>query len=154
MDDTYQPTSDYVNQAGHNAADAVLIGYAVLLLGFLLFLSYIICAFLTARIFKKAGIPKWVAWVPFYNLWRFLELGGQKGFWAIFFVVPFINWVATIFTYIAAYHIGKKLGKDDWFVLLAIFLPIVWLAWLAYDRSKWPEAKHPHKQPAPHRKST
>jgi hypothetical protein len=39
--------------------------------------------------------------------------------------------------YIAMYHIGKKLGKDGVFVLLAIFLPIVWLIWLAVDKSKW-----------------
>ncbi len=75
--------------------------------------------------------------MPIYNTWKLLEIGGQQGFWAVLGVIPIINIVSSVFTYIAMYHIGKRLGKDDWFVLLAIFLPLVWLIWLAFDDSKW-----------------
>lgn len=100
---------------------------------------YGISAFLLGRIFKKAGEPQWIAWVPVYNTWKILELGGQQGFWAILGFIPFVNIIALIYLYIAMYNIGKKLGKEDWFVLLAIFVPIIWMIWLGYDDSKWPK---------------
>lgn len=41
---------------------------------------------------------------------------------------------------IGMYNIGLKLGKSSSFVLLAIFLPLVWLIWLAVDKSTWNES--------------
>jgi hypothetical protein len=99
--------------------------------------AYVVYALLLSRIFKKAGVEGWKAWVPVYNSWIMLELGGQKGFWAVLALVPVVNIAAAVFMYIAMYNIGLKLGKDGAFVLLAIFLPIVWLIWLAVDSSTW-----------------
>lgn len=123
------------------AAAAALVGVVFLFVFLLAIISYVVCAFLLSRIFKKAGVPQWTAWVPVYNTWKLLELGNQQGFWAVLALIPFVNIVAAIFMYIAMYHIGKKLGKEDWFVLLAIFLPLVWLIWLAFDDSKWHDKK-------------
>ena len=125
---TPAPTADSA------AVLAVVMGF---LFFFLLFavVSYAVTAWLLGRIFKKAGVEQWIAWVPIYNNWKLLEIGGQQGFWAVLAIIPFVNIVAAIFTYIAMYHIGKKLGKEDWFIVLAIFLPLVWLVWLAFDDS-------------------
>lgn len=130
-------TTDYAS----TAATVALVGIALLFLLVTLIASYIICSFLLGRIFKKASIPQWIAWVPVYNLWKLLTIGDKPGFWAALGLLPFVNIVATIFLYLAMHRIGKKLGKDDWFVLLAIFLPVVWLLWLAFDDSKWPTTK-------------
>lgn len=100
-------------------------------------IAYVLGAFLLSRIFKKAGVESWKAWVPIYSSWVVLELGGQKGFWAVLGLVPFLNIVSGIFMLIAMYHIGVRFGKDGAFVLLAIFIPIVWYAWLAFDSSTW-----------------
>jgi Family of unknown function (DUF5684) len=100
-------------------------------------ISYVIYALFLGKIFKKAGIESWIAWVPFYNSWKLLEAGGQQGFWAILAVIPFVSIVSAVFMFIAMYNIGLKLGKTGYFVLLAIFLPIVWLIWLAVDKSVW-----------------
>jgi uncharacterized membrane protein len=110
---------------------------------------YIIGALLLGNIFKKAGTPAWKAWVPVYNSWTLLKLGGQSGFWAVIALIPIINLISAIFLFIAMYHIGRNFGKSDAFVLLAIFLPIVWLIWLAVDGSTWkgsaPRAAGPGK---------
>jgi len=98
---------------------------------------YLVIALSLMQIFKKAGVKQWIAWIPYYNSWKMLEIGGQPGFWAILGVVPVISIVTLVYTYIAMYHIGKKLGKDDSFMILAIFLPLVWYIWLAVDKSKW-----------------
>jgi uncharacterized membrane protein len=103
--------------------------------------SYVVLALCLMRIFKKAGVAQWIAWVPFYNSWKALEIGGQQGFWAVLALVPFVNFVSFIFMIIAFYNIGLKLGKSGAFVLLAIFLPIVWYIWLAVDGSTWDDSK-------------
>ncbi len=99
--------------------------------------AYVVSSFLLGRIFKKAGAEQWIAWVPVYNYWKMLEIGGQKGFWAILMFVPIANIAALVFIVMAALEIGKKLGKSSAFVLLYIFATVVWLAWLAFDSSTW-----------------
>jgi uncharacterized membrane protein len=120
------------------AAAAIAITGGVLAFSLIFIaIAYVIGAIFLGKIFKKAGVESWVAWVPFYNSWKMLEIGGQQGFWAVLAIIPIVNYVSVVFMYIAMYHIGKKLGKDGVFVLLAIFLPIVWLIWLAVDKSIW-----------------
>jgi hypothetical protein len=148
MDYTY----DYVYStsqpsAGDVAAAAAVVLAVSLFVLFFALVAYVIMAWLLGRIFKKAGLPQWAAWVPVYNNWKLLEIGGQQGFWAVLALIPIVNIVAAIFIYIAMYHVGKKLGKEDWFVLLAIFLPIVWFIWLAFDDSKWQGKKPAVKKP-------
>lgn len=98
---------------------------------------YVLYAIMLGKIFKKAGVESWKAWVPVYNSWVMLELGGQKGYWAVVALIPFVGIIGTIFMYIAMYYIGLSLGKESVFVLLAIFFPIVWVIWLAVDKSTW-----------------
>lgn len=133
---------DYTYDLDNSPADAG-VNAAILsgLLSFLLLLalvSYVITSFLLGRLFLKAGVPQWAAWVPVYNNWKLLQIGGQKGFWALLMFIPFVNLISFVFVYISMHHIGRKLGKENWFVLVAIFLPIVWLIWLGFDDSKWP----------------
>jgi len=100
-------------------------------------IAYVLVAFFLSRIFKKAGVASWKGWVPVYSTWVTLELGGQAGWWTVLLFVPVVNIVALVFLYIAMYNIGLKLGKSGAFVLLAIFLPLVWYIWLAFDQSRW-----------------
>jgi len=47
---------------------------------------YVINAWLLGRVFKKAGVARWKAWIPFVNIWNMLKIGGRSGaniFWAI-----------------------------------------------------------------------
>jgi|GEM_PF-721797 len=131
------------NQTGDSELLASLgVGFFIFFI-MLFIISYVVFALLTGRIFKKAGLAQWPAWVPVYNTWKLLEIGGQKGFWSLFLLlasIPFVGLiviVTTVFMYISMYHIGKKLGKDGSFILWGIFLPIVWYVWLATDKSVW-----------------
>jgi len=127
---------DYTSASHVALAPAVLA--TILFVGFFIFLIiYALHAFLLSRIFKKVGIAQWIAWVPFYNTWKLLELGNQQGFWAILTIIPFVNYAAAVFIYIAMYKIGLKFGKDGSWVVLAILLPTIWMAILAFDNSKW-----------------
>lgn len=110
-------------------------------------ISYVIVAFFTGKMFAKAGVDSWKAWVPVYNTWTLLRLGGQQGFWAIVTFIPIANIVSTIMIYIAMHHIGLKFGKSGSFTLVAIFAPLVWFIWLAMDDSKW-QGKKPAPTPS------
>ena len=137
--ESYQMTQQNV-QASDAAVAALAVGTIIFAI-IITVVAYVLNAFLLGRIFKKAGVEQWKAWVPVYNSWVMLELGDQKGWWAVLMLVPFVNIVALVFLIIAEYNIGLKLGKEGVFVLLAIFLPLVWLIWLAFDKSTWKGAK-------------
>lgn len=105
---------------------------------FIIFLAvYALHAYLLSRIFKKAGLSRGIAWIPFYNTWKLLELGGQPGFWAVLGIITPLNIVTSIFVYISMYHISLRFGKTGSWVILAIFFPTIWMAILAFDNSKW-----------------
>jgi len=133
-DSTYTTTS--VDSATAAGVSAGLVLFTILSV----IVAYVVSAILLGRIFKKAGIESWIAWVPFYNTWKMLEIGGQPGYWAVLALIPFVGYVSIVFVFIAMYNIGLKLGKSGAFVVLGIFLPIVWYIWLAVDDSKWNES--------------
>lgn len=130
----------YTNSAAAAVAPGVIIFFIFLTL-IIVAAIYALHAFLLSRIFKKAGVKEWIAWVPFYNTWKLLELGGQPGFWAVLAIINPLGIVTAVFVYISMYHIGLKLGKDGAWVVLGIFLPTVWMAILAFDNSKWSDKK-------------
>lgn len=125
-------STDVSPAAGAAVMTAVLL---VCIIGFLVI--YAVVAFFLSRVFKKAGVESWKAWVPVYNTWVTYELGGQAGWWVILSLIPVVNIVAAVFLYIAMYNVGLKLNKSGAFVLWAIFLPLVWYIWLALDKSRW-----------------
>ena len=118
-----------------------MVAFFIIFLPLLIFISiasYVIISLALQGIFKKAKIANtWAAWVPVYNNWKILEIGGQRGFWAIINFVPIINIVSTIMSYIAIYNINLKLGKGIGFYILFVFFPIIWLLIAAFDKSTW-----------------
>lgn len=134
-DSSLYETSSSMGSSGDAAVASVLF----LGLGIIALITYVIGAIFMGMIFKKAGIPAWKAWVPVYNSWVFLELGGQKGWWVLLSLIPFLNFVTVyvtiVFMCIAAYRIGLNFGKEGWFVVLYILFGPVWLIWLAVDKT-------------------
>jgi len=120
-----------------SAMTAAVVATVVLIMLIIALAVYVVSAIMLGQIFKKAGEKPWKAWVPVYNNWVMLELGGQKGWWAVIMLIPIVNIVAAVFMILAMYQIGINFGKDGAFVLLGIFLPLVWLIWLAVDGSTW-----------------
>jgi hypothetical protein len=153
----------YAVDMSNIATSAVTLGIIMFLVGIAV-VAYIIVSYLLSRIFRKAGVAGWKAWVPVYSTWITLELGGQRGWLSLLLLSPIIidvlpstpgaevavlmlailtflaSLTATVFLYMAMYKIGLHFGKEDYFVLWAIFLPIVWYAWLAFDQSTWKES--------------
>lgn len=143
--DQYGPYTTYASNtttlSGEQQAKVVLVMLLISLASALI--MYLVTAWSLSRIFKKVGLERKKAWIPVYNIWLMLKLGGQKGFWAILVLFPIVNLVALIFIYIAMYHIGLKFGKPKAFVLVGIFFHLIWYIWLAVDHSTWQgDTKH------------
>jgi hypothetical protein len=134
------PTPTLYGQEDQTAAAVAALLFMVITF-FIVVVLYVLIALCLMRIFKKAGVKPWIAWVPFYNHWKMLEIGGQQGFWAILVILPFVNIVSAIFLYIAMYNIGLKFHKEGAYVLFAIFLAPVWFILMALDKTPWDESK-------------
>ncbi len=86
------------------------------------------------RVFVKAGLPGWGALVPYYNLVLLMRLAGKPGWWAIWFLVPFLN--IMIYT-IVTLEIAKNFGKGVAYTLGLLLLPIVFYAILGLGRAEY-----------------
>ncbi|HEY1529356.1 MAG TPA: DUF5684 domain-containing protein [Galbitalea sp.] len=93
---------------------------------------YVLTGIAYMKLFRKVGVEPWAAWVPFFNNWRLLEVGGQEGWLSILSIVPVGAYVSLVFLAIAGHKIGTAFRKDGSWTVLFIFLPFVW-AWLLAD---------------------
>jgi Family of unknown function (DUF5684) len=82
--DYYSP-----NQAAEMSPAAVTAFIMFIL--FFIVIAYVVTSLLVGKLFKKAGIESWIAWVPFYNSWKMLEMGGQAGYWAVLSIFPIVS---------------------------------------------------------------
>lgn len=130
---TYGGTDAYTT----SPASAAMAGGVLLMMLAVLAVVYVITAWLLGRVFQKAGVEAWKAWVPFYNSYVLFELGGQSGWWTLAMFVPVLNIVAIVFMVMAVHQINLKFGKDVGFTVLYFFFPVIWTAILAFDGSQW-----------------
>jgi len=138
----YGSSSNYISDDSTAAAAALATLVYVLFVLLITIGAYVFVSICLSRIFKKAGIKPWIAWVPFYNNWKFFEMGSFHGALSLLTLVPYVGVLVFMILYwISAYRIGERFGKDGSFVLLSIFLSPVWIAILAFDKSKWLAAK-------------
>lgn len=99
---------------------------------------YVFYGFALTGIFRKAGLKTWPAWVPLFNTWRVLQLGGQKGWWALIALVPAVGTLLyLVFLITAGFKIQQAFGKPGPFFILAILVTPVWYGILAWDGSVW-----------------
>ena len=109
---------------------------------------YVYYSLAVMSIFRKAGLKAWPAWVPVFNVWRILQLGGQKGWWVLVGIIPIVGTILyVVFLIIAGVKIQTAFGKPGIFYLLAILLTPVWYGILAWDSSTW-NPKHTPLVPA------
>jgi hypothetical protein len=115
-----------------NALAAFFAIFAVAYFAFIVFLIvfaivyWVLTAWSFMLLFRKVGIEPWIAWVPVYNIWKVLELGGFPGWMSLLAFIPFGSTVRDVFLYIGTYRIGTAFGKDGTWVLLAIFVLPLW----------------------------
>ena len=87
---------------------------------------YVLMALALSKFFRKVGVESWIAWIPIYAYWKWLEIGGFPGWISLLMLVPGANVVTSVFLYIGMWRTGVAFRKDAGFLVLGIFLPFVW----------------------------
>jgi len=100
-----------------------------------------------AKLFAKAGVPSWKAYVPFYNTWVMQEIAQRPKHWVFWQFIPVVGWFITPGIFI---EFAKVFGKYSFgqHTMAALFAPFYfpWLAAQKDTRFVGPEAvKRYHK---------
>lgn len=142
-DTTFYESYDYSYTSPEMIDPGAVAAFTGVFLGIMLFTivfsiaAYVVSSIFLGKIFKKAGVEPWKAWVPVYNTWKTLEIGGQQGFWVLLMFVPIVNIVALVFYIIAVHNINLKLNYGVGMTVLAIFLPLIWLIVTGLSKNPW-----------------
>lgn len=81
------------------------------------------------KLFIKAGVPGWKAFVPFYNTWTMQELAERPKYWAILQLVPVAGWFITMGIFI---EFVKLFGKFSLLShTLSAFFPMFYFPYIA-----------------------
>jgi magnesium-transporting ATPase (P-type) len=118
-------------QPNYDASSGIMAMFGV---GFIIFILVIVffCALCMWKIFEKAGHPGWSAIVPIYNYYIFTKIIGKPGWWTILFLIPYVN---IIFLIWGTNLLSKSFGKDIGFTLGLIFLGIIFMPIMAFDKT-------------------
>lgn len=101
-----------------------------------LFVVYLIALLLVmlpsyglSKLFVKAGIPSWKAYIPFYNTWLMQEAAHRPKYWAILQLLPIAGWFITMGIFIEFVKLFGKfsLGAHT----LSAFLPMFYFPYIA-----------------------
>ncbi len=81
------------------------------------------------KLFIKAGIPGWKAFVPFYNTWVMQEAAHRPKYWAVLQLIPIAGWFITMGIFIEWVKLFGKFSLGSH--ALAAFLPMFYFPWMA-----------------------
>lgn len=82
-----------------------------------------------AKLFVKAGVPAWKAYVPFYNTWVMQEIAERPKHWVFWQFIPVVGWFITpgIFIEFAKVFAKYSLGAHT----MASLLPFIYFPYIA-----------------------
>lgn len=81
------------------------------------------------KLFPKAGIASWKAWVPFLNTWEMSRAERLKKHWFFWQFIPVAGWFISIWIIIEFAKLFNRFSLIDH--ILAVFLPFVYFPMLA-----------------------
>lgn len=86
------------------------------------------------KIFEKAGEPGWAALIPFYNTYLLFKISWGNGWNFLLMLIPIANIVIMIITMV---KLAKAFGKDGGFAVGLIFLALIFMCILGFDKSEY-----------------
>ncbi len=87
---------------------------------------YVLNGFGFMSFYRKVGVKPWIAWVPFYNEFTWLQVGGNVGWFIFLLLVPGGNIAVVVLLAMGMYRTGIAMGKSGGWVVLGIFFPFAW----------------------------
>ena len=100
-----------------------------------------------AKLFVKAGVPAWKAYIPFYNTWVMQELTQRPKHWVFWQLIPVVGWFISPGIFIEFAKVFGRFGLGQ-HTAAALAAP-VYFPYLAYKEDPkfiGPEAVKKHKK--------
>ncbi|WP_040312754.1 DUF5684 domain-containing protein [Gleimia coleocanis] len=102
-----------------------LIGYVVLALGLM-------------KMFEKAGVTGWHAFVPYFNFYQVSQVSGAGLVWFILTFVPFVNVIAV---WVLMFKLAKSFGQGAGMGILTALLPPVGTLIMGFGSAQYQRAR-------------
>ncbi|HVU84647.1 MAG TPA: DUF5684 domain-containing protein, partial [Puia sp.] len=84
------------------------------------------------KMFEKAKVPGWKAFIPFYNTWIMLDLAKRPKHWVYWQFIPIVGWFISMGIYI---EFVKTYGKFKIYEhALAALLPVFYFPYIGYNK--------------------
>ncbi len=101
-----------------------------------------------AKMFQKAGVASWKAYIPFYNTWVMQELARRPKHWVFWQAIPVVGWFISPGIFIEFVKLFGRFGFGE-HVLAALFAPFYfpYLGYSAKVRYIGPEGAKHYKKP-------
>jgi signal peptidase I len=114
-------------------------------MGWLLFIAGLILSeYGLSGMFRKAGIPAWKAWIPYYNTWEMINVSRNRKW--IFFC-QFIPFAGPFFTLALLIDFVKLFGRFSLIDhTLAVVAPFVYLPYLGFTKGITYKGATTHKK--------
>jgi signal peptidase I len=99
------------------------------------------------KLFEKAGIESWKAWVPFYNIWEMTKRTSLKRHWFYWQFIPVAGWFISIWLLVEFVKLFGRFSFLDH--AAAALLSVVYFPYIGYDKKvKYlgPDAVKNHKK--------
>lgn len=98
---------------------------------FIQLLLLLLPSFGLAKMFQKAGVAQWKAFVPFYNTWVMQDLAKRPKHWIFWQFIPVIGWFITPGIFIEWVKLSGRFSFGD-HTLAALFAPF-YFPYLGYN---------------------
>ena len=84
-----------------------------------------------AKLFEKAGVEGWKAYIPFYNTWVMLGLAERPKHWVFWQLIPVAGWFISLGIFV---EFVKVFGKFRfWEHAAAALLPLIYFPLIGFD---------------------
>lgn len=104
----------------------------LLIVGIVAILTYYFIG--CAKMFEKAGKPKWAAIVPIYNEITILQMVGLSPWLVIIEFIPFVN---IVFGMYVLYRLSISFGKGGFFIVAIMLFALLVLPILGYGSAEY-----------------
>ena len=97
--------------------------------------TYAIVAVGLYKMFQKAGVTEWLAFIPFVNLWKLTKITCGSALWLLLILIPCMG--ILVFAIFLAVKIAPAYGRGVGTVLLTIFLAPVAYLYLGFGEARY-----------------
>ena len=85
--------------------------------------SYVLSAIAYMKIFEKAGVTSWYAWVPFLNTYWITKIATGNGWLFLLILIPCVG--SLIYLILMAIKLSGAFGCSGGMIALLILIPII-----------------------------